>query len=148
METIRNRVDVRLVTSEKQAKKLISKPNFEHRTIFPENLTAVHMKKTKQYNNKPIYLGTCILDLSKTLMYDFHYKYVKKKYGEKASLLFTDTDSLMYEIETNDFYEDINPDVDRLFDTSNYSADHKSGMKVGINKKVPGPCCTKLKNQT
>ena len=138
MENIRNRVDIRLITNEKEAKKLISKPNFHHRTIFTENLIAVHMKKTKVYYNKPIYLGMCVLDLSKTLMYDFHYNYIKKKYGEGASLLFTDTDSLAYEIDTEDFYKDINPDVERLFDTSNYPEDHESGIKVGINKKVPG----------
>ena len=75
------------------------------------------MKKTKVYCNKPIYLGMCILDLSKTLMYDFHYNYIKKKYGKGASLLFTDTDSLAYEIDTEDFCKDINPDVERLLDT-------------------------------
>ena len=93
MENIRNRVDIKLITNEKEAKKLISKPNFEHRTIITENLIAVHMKKTKVYYNKPIYLGMCILDLSKTLMYDFHYNYIKKKYNQATSLLFRDTDS-------------------------------------------------------
>ena len=96
------------------------------------------MKKTKVYCNKPIYLGMCILDLSKTLMYDFHYNYIKNKYGEGASLLFTDIDSLAYAIKTEDYYKDINPDAERLFYTSNYPADHDSGIKVDINKKVPG----------
>ncbi|XP_048581405.1 uncharacterized protein LOC125561322 [Nematostella vectensis] len=94
MENIRNRVDIRLVTDEKQAKKLISNPNYQHRTIFCENLVAIHMKKTKLTFNKPVYLGMSILDISKTLMYDFHYNFVKPKYGEAAKLLFTDTDSL------------------------------------------------------
>ena len=138
MENIRNRVDIRLITSENEAKKLISKPNFVHSTVYNENLIAVHMQKTKVYYNKPIYLGMCILDLSKTLMYDFHYNYIKKKYGQKANLLFTDTDSLAYEIETDDFYKDINSDVDRKFDTSNFPPDHESNINTGRNKKVPG----------
>ena len=136
MANIRNRVDIKLITNEKDAKKLISKPNFYHRAIFTENLIAVHMKKTNVYYNKPIYLGMCILDLSKTLMYDCHYNYIKYKYGESASLLFTDTDNLAYEIDTEDFFKDINPDVERLFDTNNYPVDHESGIKVSTNKKV------------
>ena len=80
----------------------------------------------------------CILDLSKTLMYEFHYEYIKRKYGDKAKLLFTDTDSLMYEIQTTDFYKDIAPDVQTMFDTSNYPHNHPSGIKTGVNKKVIG----------
>ena len=80
-----------------------------------------------------------ILDLSKTLMYDFHYKYIKPKYPKgQAKLLFTDTDSLMYEIETDDFYKDILLDVHDLFDTSNYPPNHPSGIPTGVNKKVIG----------
>ena len=148
MENIRNRVDIHLVTDEKQASKFISKPSYQHRTIFCDNLAAIHMKKTHLVFNKPVYLGMCILDLSKTLMYEFHYNYIKPKYGEKAKLLFTDTDSLMYEIETNDFYKDISPDVRDKFDTSNYPKDHgirlrngtfrPSGIETGVNKKVIG----------
>ncbi|KAK3698312.1 hypothetical protein QZH41_006011 [Actinostola sp. cb2023] len=138
MENIRNHVDIRLVTNEKDARKLISKPNYQHRTIFCENLTAIQMKKTKLVFNKPVYLGMSILDLSKTLMYDFHYNYIKSKYGERAKLLFTDTDSLMYEIETEDFYKDISPDVRSLFDTSNYPKDHPSCIETGVNKKIIG----------
>ena len=100
LENIRNRVDIRLISSDKVAKKLAAKPNYDHCTIFDENLVAVHMKKTKLYLNKPVYLGVSILDLSKSLMYDFHYNYIKTKYGDKAKLLFTDTDSLAYEITT------------------------------------------------
>ena len=136
MENIRNRVDIRLVTNQKDAKKLISKPNYQHRTIFCENLVAIHMKKTKLVFNKPVYLGMCILDLSKTIMYNFHYNYIKPKYGEKVKLLFTDTDSLAYLIETEDFYKDIAPDVRERFDTSNFPKNHPSGIEVGINKKV------------
>ena len=138
MENIRNRVDIRLVTRVSQAKKLTCRPNYQHHTIFCENLTAVHMKKVSLKFNKPVYLGMSILDLSKTLMYDFHYNYIKPKYGDNAKLLFTDTDSLAYEIETEDFYRDISSDVELRFDTSNYPKYHPSGILTGVNKKVIG----------
>ncbi|MCG8403668.1 MAG: hypothetical protein MI923_00590, partial [Phycisphaerales bacterium] len=107
-------------------------------TIFDKNLIAVHMKKTEVYFNKPVYVGQAILDLSKTLMFDFHYNYIKKKYGNKAELLFTDTDSLMYHIYTDDFYKDITHDILTKFDTSDYPTDHESGIPTGVNKKVVG----------
>ena len=138
MENIRNRVDIKLVNNEKRAEKLSAKPNFNHCNIFSENLVAIHMKKTKLVFNKPVYLGMCILDSSKTLMYDFHYNCIKRKYGDKAKLLFTDTDSLMYEIQTKDFYKDISADVKHRFDTSDYPPDHPSGIPSGFNKKVLG----------
>ena len=94
--------------------------------IFDKTLIAVHMKKTKLYFNKPVYLGMSILDLSKSLMYDFHYNYIKAKYGDKAKLLFTDTDSLAYEIKTKDCYKHINPDIEKRFDTSDYPSNHPS----------------------
>ena len=138
MENIRNRVDIRLVTRVSQAKRLTCKPNYQHHTIFSKNLAAVHMKKVSLKFDKPVYLGMSILDLSKTLMYDFHYNYIKPKYGENAKLLFTDTDSLAYEIQTKDFYRDISSDVKSKFDTSNYPKDHPSGILTGVNKKVIG----------
>ena len=103
LENIRNRVDSRLITLDKVAQKLAAKPNYDRCTIFDVNLVAVHMRKTKFYFNKPVYLGMSILGLSKSLMYDFHYSYIKTKYEDKAKLLFTDTDSLAYEIKTKDF---------------------------------------------
>ena len=138
MENIRNRVDIKLVNDKNKAERLAAKPNFKHCNIFSEDLTAIHMKKTFLTFNKPVYLGMCILDLSKTLMFDFHYNYIKKKYGDKAKLLFTDTDSLMYEIRTKDFYEDIKGDVKDRFDTSDYPSNHPSGIPTGCNKKVLG----------
>ena len=102
MENIRKRVDVRLVTSKEKLLKLASKPTYVSSKIFNENLVAVHKIKETLTMNRPAYIGMCILDLSKTLMYDFHYNYIKHKYGNKAKLLFTDTDSLTYEIETTD----------------------------------------------
>ena len=138
MENIRNRVDIKLITDKNKAEKFAAKPNFNHCNIFSKDLIAIHMKKTELTSNKPVYLGMCILDLSKTLMYNFHYNYIKQKYGDKAKLLFTDTDSLMYEIQTEDFYKDISKDVKHRFDTSDYPPNHPSGIPSGWNKKVLG----------
>ena len=138
MENIRNRVNVKLVDAGEQFKKLAAKPNYNGRKIFNENLVSVHMKKTSLTMNKPVYLGMSILDLSKIIMFDFHYKYIKPKYENKAKLLFTDTDSFLYEIQTEDFYKDISGDVKDRFDTSDYPENHPSGIPTGINKKVLG----------
>ena len=135
---IRNRADIRLISSVKVAQKLAAKPNYDRCTIFDENLIAVHMKKTKLYFNKPVYLGMSILDLSKSFMYDFHYNYIKTKYGDTAKLLFPDTDSLAYEIKTTDFYKDINPDIEKRFGTSDYPTNHPFGIKTEVNSKVLG----------
>ena len=137
MENIRNRVDVRLVGNREKAQKLIAKPNLKHWICFDENLIGIHLKRIKLVFNKPVYCGMSILDLSKTMIYDFHYNYIIPKFGKKQKLLFTDTDSLCYEIETEDFFADIAGDVRELFDTSNFDKNHPSGIQ-GKNKKVPG----------
>jgi hypothetical protein len=82
VENIENHVDIKLVTNEKKALKLVAKPNYDRCTIFHENLIAIHMKKTRLVNSKPIFLGICILDLSETLMYDFRYNYIKHNFGD------------------------------------------------------------------
>ena len=138
IENIRNRIDVKLVTTEKQAEKYINRPNYTGRTTFSDNLVAIHMGKTSIYMNKPIYLGMCILGISKTLMYDFYYGFLKRLYGGKVKLLFTDTDSLMILVETEDFYRDITPFVNELFDTSEFTKGHPSNIPTGVNKKVIG----------
>ena len=135
MENIRKRVDVRLVTDEKKLLKLTSKPTYVSSKIFNENLVAVHKIKETLTLNRPAYVGMCILDLSKTLMYDFHYNYIKNKYGEKAKLLFTDTDSLTYEIEAKHVYKDFFKDKDK-FDNSDYP--EYSPFFYKENKKVIG----------
>ena len=135
MENIRKRVDVRLVTSKEKLLKLASKPTYVSSKIFSENLVAVHKIKETLTLNRPAYVGMCIIDLSKTLMYDFHYNYIKSKYGDKAKLLFTDTDSLTYEIETKDVYADFWSDKDR-FDNSDYNKE--SPFYNMANKKVIG----------
>ena len=112
MENVRDRVNVKLVTNVKALNKLVKKSNYKKVNIFHEKLVAVHMEKTTIKLYKPIYLGMSILDLSKTLMYKFHYDYVKPKWEDKATLLFTNTDSRCYEIRTDDAYKDISEDVD------------------------------------
>ena len=135
MENIRKRVDVRLITDEKKLLKMASKPTYVSSKIFNENLVAVHKIKETLTLNRPAYVGMCILDLSKTLMYDFHYNYIKEKYGDKAKLLFTDTDSLTYEIEAGDVYQDFWNDKYR-FDNSDYPENSLYFDKT--NKKVIG----------
>ena len=135
MENIRKRVNVKLVTDVKKLLKWTSKPTYISNKIFNENLVAVHKTKEQIKLNKPAYVGMCILDLSKTLMYNFHYNYIKQHYGSKAKLLFTDTDSLTYEIEAEDVYSDFYKDKD-LFDNSDYP--ENSDYHCDENKKVIG----------
>ena len=135
MENIRKRVDVRLITNEKKLLKMTSKPTYVSSKIFNENLVAVHKIKETITLNKPAYVGMCILDISKTLMYDFHYNYIKKKYGDKSKLQFTDTDSLTYEIEADDVYQDFWNDKDK-FDNSDYH--ESSPFYDKTNKKAIG----------
>ena len=141
MENLRKRVDVKLVTDDKKLFKIASKPTYISSKIFNENLVAVHKIKETLTLNRPTYLGMCILDLSKTLMYDFHYNYIRKKYGNKAKLLFTDTDSLTYEIKTEDIYQDFWNDKEK-FDNSDYP--ESSPYFYNKNKKVLG----KFKDET
>ncbi len=143
MENVRNRVNVKLVTDEKSLGKLVKKANFRSVNIFDENLIAVHMEKTTVRLNKPIQIGMSILDLSKTLMYKFHYEYVKPKWEDRVELLFTDTDSLCYKLRTNDFFDDISGDTRAWFDTSGYEKDHalysvENKKKIGYMKDE---CC-------
>ena len=94
------------------------------------------MNKTRVKMNKPIYLGLSILDISKILMYEFWYDYMKPKYGNDVKLCYMDTDSFVMNIKTEDFYEDIANDVEKRFDTSNYEVDRP--LPTGKNKKVIG----------
>ena len=94
------------------------------------------MKKTKVNMNKPIYLGLSILEISKTLMYEFWYDYMKPKYGDNVKLCYMDTDSFITHIKTEDFYKDIANDVEKRFNTSNYEVNRP--LPTGKNKKVIG----------
>ena len=138
MENVRKHRDIKLVTTDEKRNKLVSEPNYHTTKRFSENLLATEMKKTKVKMNKPVYLGMSILDISKTLMYEFWYDYVKPKYKDKAKLCYMDTDSFVINIFTEDFFEDINNDVERWFDTSNYDENDKRPLPIGKNKKVIG----------
>ena len=101
-----------------------------------EDLSRIEMNKTKVKMNKPIYLGLSILDVSKILMYEFWYDYMKPKYGNRVKLCYIDTDNFIRSIKTNDFYKDISNDVDKRFDISNYECNRP--LHTGKNKKVIG----------
>ena len=114
----------------------MSEPNYHTTKLFSENLLATEMKKTKAKMNKPVYLGLSILEISKTLMYEFWYDYMKPKYGDNVKLCYMDTDSFIMEIKTEDFYKDIANDVEIRFDTSNYVINRP--LPTGKNKKGIG----------
>ena len=134
MENLRKRSNIKLETDPDHLLKLTRQPTYVSSKIFDENLVGVQMKKVRLVLDKPSYVGFCVLDLSKTLMYDFHYNYIRKKYPD-AKLLFTDTDSLVYHIRVEDVYEDLF--VDRhLFDNSDYPESSK--FYYSDNKKVIG----------
>jgi hypothetical protein len=135
MENLRKRVDVKLVKDD--LLKLVASPCFQSHKIMNENLIVVKRMKEVLTLNKPCYVGMSILDLSKTLMYDFHYNTIKE-YGDRAKLLFTDTDSLMYELKTDDVYEDFKRigDEKDCWDNSDYPKD--SPYHSTHNKKVIG----------
>ena len=136
MENIRKHRDIKLVTTDKKRSKLVSEPNYHIINLISEDLSIIEMKKTKVKMNKPIYLGLSILEISKTLMYEFWYDYMKPKYGNDAKLCYMDTDSFVMNIKTNDFYRDIANDVEKRFDTSNYEVNRP--LLTGKNKKVIG----------
>jgi len=107
MEQVRNRVNVRLIADPHKAAKALSKPNFCQSQIINEDLIMVKCGRQRMFLNKPIFAGFAVLELSKLLMYQFHYDYIVKTYEDRATLLFTDTDSLTYHIQTEDLYADM-----------------------------------------
>ncbi|XP_067216840.1 uncharacterized protein [Linepithema humile] len=139
MENVRNHTDVRLVTQwdgRYGAEAMIAKPNFHSRSVFSEDLIAVELRKLEVKFDKPIYVGMCILDISKTCLYEFHYEYMAPLYRDNCKIMYTDTDSLIYFLHCEDAYRDMKRDISK-FDTSDYSEDNAYGMPRA-NKKVPG----------
>ena len=136
MENVRNHRDIKLVTTDKRRSILASEPNYHSTKYISKNVLVMEMRKTEVKMNKLIYLGQAILDISKTLMYEFWYDYIKTKYGDKARLCYMDTDSFIMHIKTEDFYKDISNDLDKWFDTSNYDKNDYRPLEIGKNKKV------------
>ena len=120
VENVRKHRDIKLVTTEERRIKLISEPNYHTTKHFSDNLLAIEMEKTKVKMNKPVYLGMSILDISKTLMYELWYDYLKPKYKDNPKLCYMDTDSFVINIFTKGIFEDINNYAERWFNTSNY----------------------------
>ena len=136
MENIRKHRDIKLVTTDKKRSKLVSEPNYHTLNLISENLSIIEMKRAKVKMNKPIYLGLSISEISKILMYEFWYDYMKPKYNDNVRLCYMDTHSFVMHIKTNDFYKDISEDVDNRFDISNYEV--KRPLPIGKNKKIIG----------
>ena len=138
MENVRNHRDIKLVTSDKTRKRLVLEHNYHSHKKCSDHLMAIEMKKTRIKMNKPIYLGASILDISKTLKYEFWYDYLKPKYGDRVKLCYTDTDSFIIHIKTEGFFEDISDDVEKCFDTSDFDKNDRRPLPIGKNKNVPG----------
>ena len=136
MENIRKHRDIKLVTIDKKRNKLVSEPNYHTINYISEDLSVIEMNKTRVKMNRPVYLALSILDISKILMYEFWYDYMKPKYGNRVKLCYMDTDSFIMSIKTNDLYKDISIDVDKRSDTSNYEINR--ALPTGKNKKVIG----------
>lgn len=146
IENRRKQVDVKLVTNWDDkcnktnkhlgAKKLITKPNLKNITVFNDNFIAVQLNREKIYLDRPIYIGFTVLEYAKQHLYKFHYDVMKRKYGNDIKLCYTDTDSLLYLINTIDFYKDMKDDL-RKFDTSNFTNENPYAMPK-LNAKIPG----------
>ena len=120
MKNIRKHRDIKLVITDKRRNKLVAEPNYHTMNYISEDLSIIEMNKTKLKMNKPIYLGLSILEISKLLMYEFWYDYMKPKYGENIKSCYMDTDSFIMNIKTKDLYKDVANDAEKRFDTSNY----------------------------
>jgi hypothetical protein len=135
LENVRGRIDYKIVTNSKTAGRYIKRPTFKRSSIISDEVVGIELRKQIVTLDKPIFCGFSVLELSKELMYDFHYNNIKKKYGSNATLLMTDTDSLVYQIKTEDIYQDMKESSD-VYDTSDYPKDH--ALYSTANKKVAG----------
>ena len=147
MENLRKRVNVKLVRAgeDDRLRRLIASPSYARANIFDDDLAAIQMHKSRLELKRPVYVGMSVLDLSKHLMYDFYYNQLKKQYGEHCQLLYTDTDSLLLEIQTENVYEDMGASV-HLYDTSDYPKDHPqySAANKNVVGKMKDECAGRL----
>ena len=134
MENVRKHRDIKLVTTDKSRNQLVSESDYHTTKFFSKNLLVIEMKKLKVKIKKPVCLGLSILDISKTLMYDFWYDYIKPMYQDNAKLCYLDTGSFIIHNKTEDVYEDIADDVEKGFDTSNYKVNRL--LPTGKNKTL------------
>ncbi|XP_076632284.1 uncharacterized protein LOC143347188 [Colletes latitarsis] len=138
IENVRKYVNVKLVTrwdGRYGAEDYISRPNFHSVTIFSENFVAITLKKLNVVLNKPIYVGMCVLDISKMQLYSFHYDFMAKELPGKCKILYTDTDSLIYELQCEDAYDVMKNNL-HWFDTSNYKRDNQFNMPLVHEKEI------------
>ena len=141
LENVRKRIDFQLVSDERRLRKLVSTPRLKRMIRFTDDLAGLSLRKKSIVLSRPVYVGFAVLDISKSIMNDFHYRYAVAKYGPQIRLLMTDTDSLLYHIQTEDVYKDIT-EAHHLFDTSEYPIDHPCFSEE--NKKALG----KFKDET
>ena len=135
MENVRNHQDIKLVTTDERRKRLVSELNYHTTKWFDKEFLAIKMDKTKILMNKPVYLAQAILDISKTLIYEFWYDYLEPKHGDKVKLCYMDKGRFIIHVETEDFYKDIANDVDIWFDTSAYNKNEKRPLPIDKNEK-------------
>ena len=131
MENVRNHRDMKLVTTNAQRRKYVSEPNYMTSKCFSKDLMAIEMRKTEVLMDKPVCLGQAILDISKTLMYEFYFDYLKSKYGDKVKLCYMDTGSFIIHVQTEDIYKDTADDGSKWFDTSSY--DKKTQQTITLS---------------
>ena len=136
MENVTKHRDIKLLATNKRRKYLVSEPNHYMTKCFSENVLTIEMKKVQVKMNEPVYLGLLILEISKTLMYEFSYDYIKPEYRCNAKLCYMDTGSFIVHIKTEDVYDDVANDVEKISDISNYGI--KRTIPIGKNKKVIG----------
>ena len=137
MENVRNRINVNLVRCREEnfIRKFIARPSFAEAKFFLQNLAAIHMHKTNLKLNRPVYVGMSILDISKHLLFNYYYNHLKVKYGDMCNLHYTDTDSLLLNIQTEDIYKDTLENA-TLYDFSNYPKDHFLYSNINYKKIV------------